>query len=96
MLEEPHHPAVIDGVEERLDVGVKHPIHSLLGKPDAERIQREMLIAPGSESIREAEEVRLVDRCQDRDHRLLDDLVLQRSDAQRTLTAVRLWNEHAP
>jgi len=55
-----------------------------------------MLVAPGSEPVGEAEEVLLVDRCQHRDHRLLDDLVFQRSDAQRTLTAIRLWNEHTP
>jgi hypothetical protein len=67
-----------------------------VGEPDAERIQRMMLVAPWSEPIGEAEEVRLVDRCQNRDHRLLDDLVLQRSGAQRALTAVRLWNEHTP
>jgi hypothetical protein len=88
VLEEPHHPVVVDGVEERADVGIEHPVHPAPAETDPERVQRLMLIAPGSEPVGEAEKVRLIDGVQHRDHRLLDDLVLQRSDAQRTLPAV--------
>src|SRR6266849_4837669 len=41
--------------------------------------------------VREPEEILLVDRVQHLDHRTLDDLVLQRCDAERALPAVRLW-----
>ena len=55
-----------------------------------------MRAAPGPESIREPEEVLLVDRVQQRDHRPLDDLVLQGSDRERALLTVRLGDVYAP
>ena len=58
--------------------------------PDPERVQRVVLAAPGPEPVREAQEVLLVDRVEDRHDRLLDDLVLQGRDAQRSLSPVRL------
>src|SRR6266704_2350615 len=48
------------------------------------------------EAIRDAEEVFLVDRVQQRDHRPLDDLVLQRGDRERALSSVRLGYVHSP
>jgi len=48
--------------------------------------------APRPEPVAEPEEGLLVDRIQHFDHRALDDLVLQRCDAERALSAVRLWN----
>src|SRR5437588_811146 len=48
-----------------------------------------MRAATGSESIREPEEVLLVDRVQQRDHRPLDDLVRQGCDRERALLCVR-------
>src|SRR4051794_7459036 len=96
MLKEPHGPVVIKRVEERLDVSVKHPIHPPLGKSDTECIQGVMLVTPGSEPIGEAKEVHLVDRRQNRDDRLLDNLVLQRGNPQRSLSSVWLWNKHSP
>jgi hypothetical protein len=39
-----------------------------------------MLAALGSETIREAEKVFLIDLIEDGDHGLLDDLILQRRD----------------
>jgi hypothetical protein len=92
MFEEPHHPSMIERVEKRLDVGVEHPVHPSLVEPTPECIQRLMLTAPRPESIREAEKVRFIDRRQHRDHRLLDDLVLQRGNAQRPLCPIRLRN----
>ena len=48
-----------------------------------ECVQRIVLAALGSEPVREAEEVFLVDRVQQRDHRPLDDLVLKGRDRER-------------
>jgi hypothetical protein len=52
-----------------------------------------VLATPGPESVREAEEVFLVDLVEDRDHSALDDLVLQRRDPERALRTIRLWDE---
>ena len=90
VLDEPDQPVVADRVEERPDVGVQHPVDPLPGDPGGERVQRVVLAAPGPEPVAEAEELRLVDRRQDGHHRGLDDLVLQRRDAERPSPAVRL------
>jgi hypothetical protein len=79
---------VADAVEERPDVGVEDPVHRPPGDPEGERIQRIVLGAPRSEPVGEAEEVRLVDRVQHLHQRPLDDLVLERRDAERPLPAV--------
>src|SRR5215469_4866419 len=47
-----------------------------------------MLAAPRAKAIREAEKVFLVNLVEDGDHSLLDNLVLQRRDPQRTLPSV--------
>jgi hypothetical protein len=49
-----------------------------------------MRSAPGPESVREPEEVLLVDRVQHRNRRPLDDLVLQSGNCERALPTVRL------
>src|SRR6516225_7115776 len=60
----------------------------LLWIPDTESIQRVMRAAPRPESVRHSEEIFLVDRVQQRDHRPLDDLVLQRGYRERALPAI--------
>src|SRR5688572_28184132 len=55
-----------------------------------------MRAAPWSEPVREPEEIFLVDRVQQRDHRPLDDLVLQRGNRERALSSVRLGYVDAP
>src|SRR5205085_11688564 len=90
MLQEADQPFLVDLVEERSDVGVQYEAHLLAVDPDAERIQRIVRAAPRPESIRHAEEVFLVDRVQQHDHRPLDDLVLQRGNRERALPSVRL------
>src|SRR3984957_17431088 len=55
-----------------------------------ERIQRIVLAAPRSEPIAEPQKLRLVDRREDRNHRGLDDLVFQGSDAEWPLFTIRL------
>jgi hypothetical protein len=45
-----------------LDVGIQYEAHLLAVDPDAERIQRIVRAASRPESVRDAEEVFLVDR----------------------------------
>ena len=52
---------------------------------------------PRSEPVTEAKKLHLVNRCQDHIHnRLLDDLVLQRRDPERSCSAVRLGYLYPP
>src|SRR5436305_15352264 len=83
-------PFLVHRVEERLDVGVRYPAHLPAVDPDTERIQRIVRAASRPEPVRDSEEVFLVDRVQQRDHRPLDNLVLQGRDRERALPAVRL------
>ena len=85
-----------DFVEELSDVGVQYPVHLRALDPDHERIQRVVRAASGSESIREPEEVFLVDRVEHRNSRPLDDLVLQGCNCERALPTVRLGYVEAP
>ena len=96
VLQETDQPLLTNRVKERPDVGVHNEAHLLAVNPDTERIQRTMRAATGPESIREPEEVLLVDRVQQRDHRPLDDLVLQGCDRERALLTVRLGDVYAP
>src|SRR5215204_2557379 len=57
---------------------------------DTKRIQRVVRATSWPEPVRDSEEVLLVDRVQQCDHRPLDDLVLQGRDRERALPAVRL------
>ena len=96
MLYEPNEPFLVHCVEERSDVGIEYVAHLLVDDPDTERVQRIMRAASGPESIREPEEFLLVDRVQQRDHRPLDNLVLQSRDRERALPTIRLGNIDAP
>jgi len=96
MLQEPDQPVLADFVEERSDVGVQYPVHLRALDPDNERIQRIVRAAPGSESVREPEEVFLVDRVEHRNSRPLDDLVLQGGNRERALPAVSFGNAYPP
>ena len=88
VLDELHHPPVVDGVEEVTDVCVEHPVHALPHDADPERVQRVVLTASGPKPVREPQEVLLIDRVEDRHDRVLDDFVLQGSDAQGTLSPI--------
>src|SRR5713226_4120396 len=90
MLQEADQPLLVDLVEERSDVGVQYEAHLLAVDSDAERIQRIVRATPRPEPIRDAEEVLLVDRVQQRDHSPLDNLVLQGRNRERALPAIRL------
>ena len=81
--EKPLQPAMIQAGEEVADVRVEHPVHLLLLDPGRERIQRMMRAAPWPEPVREAPEVRLIHGVQHLDDGPLDNLVLQRGNAER-------------
>src|SRR6267143_4818840 len=96
MLHEANEPFLAHRVEERSNIGVQYPVHLRALDPDAERIQRIVRAAPGSESVREPEEVLLVDRVEHRNSRPLDDLVLQGGNRERALPAVSFGNAYPP
>src|SRR5258705_11254184 len=73
-----------------LDVGIKYVVHLLFHKRVRQRIQRLMLAASRTKTIREAEEVLLIDVVEDGDHCVLDDLVFQCGDPERPLPSVAL------
>src|SRR5229473_1464657 len=93
MLDELHGPFVAQVIEKSTDVGIKHPVHSLPLNAHRQRVQRLMRAATGAEPVREALEVDLIYLVENRHRSLLDDFVLQRRDAQRTLPSVSLRNK---
>src|SRR5579863_9556442 len=92
MLDELHGPLAAHVVEEPANVRVEHPVHSLSLDPHSQRIERLMRAATGPEPIRKAFEVHLIDLVEYGHHGLLNNFVLQRRNAQRTLPPVGLRN----
>jgi len=88
VLDELHHPFVVEMIEKSSNVGVQHIVHRFPRERIRQRIQRLMLAASRSKTIREAQKVFLVNRVEDGDHGLLDNLVLQRCNPQWTLPPV--------
>ena len=81
---------MIDRVKEAADIRVEHPAHLSPRDRDRQRIQRVMRAAPRPKSVGEAEKVVLVDGVEDLDHGALQELVLQRRDAEEPQPPVRL------
>ena len=79
-------------IEKAPNVSIENPVHFLPGDSHPERIQRIVRASPRSEPIREPKKILFVNLIEDRHHCMLDDLVLQRSDPQRTLSSIRLGN----
>ena len=77
-------------IEEAKNVRVEYPVHFLPLDAHRQCVKRLMRAAPRSEPVGEALEVDLINLIEDRHNGLLDDLVLQRRDAQRTLPPVGL------
>src|SRR3954449_1316894 len=76
-------------VEEALKVGVDDPVHSLcFAYPDHQGIQSIVLAAPGPKTVREPEEVFLIDLVQYGGGCSLDNLVLKRRHGERSLPSV--------
>ena len=90
MFDESYEPLSTQSIEEPRYVGVKNPVDFACVESVCERIQRIVLAAPRSEPVAEPQELRLVDRREDRNHRGLDDLVFQGRDAERPLFTIRL------
>src|SRR5438876_11818539 len=65
MLYELDHPTFVEVIEKPSNVGVKHIVHLLLQERVRQRIQRLMLAAPRSKTVREAEKVLLIDLIED-------------------------------
>src|ERR1700678_3510526 len=95
MLDELHHPLVTQVVEESANIRIEYPVHSLPLDAYVQRIQRLMRAASRTESIRKAPKVHLVDLVENGHHRLLDDLIFQRGDAQWPLPAISLRYVHS-
>src|SRR5215472_11632273 len=95
MLNELDQPAFVEVIEKAFNVGVKHVVHFLLQERIRQRIQRIMLATPRAETIRESEKVFLVNLIEDSNHGLLDDLVFQCRNSQRTLPPVCFLYVHS-
>ena len=81
-------------IEEALNVTVQNPVHLLPRNRDVQRIQRLMLAAHWSETIREASKILLVNLIEDCDYGLLNNLVLQSRDPEWPLSAIRFRDEN--
>ena len=75
---------------------VENEVHFPGGDSDDQGVQRIILAELRSESVREPEEVFLVDRVQDSDSCPLDDLVLKGGNREWALPTVRFWYVDAP
>src|SRR6202035_2398740 len=82
MLNELDQLAFIEIIEKASHICVEYEIHLLLQKRIRQCIQRLMLAASWTKSIREAEKIFLVNLVEDRNHGLLDCLVLHGRNPQ--------------
>jgi hypothetical protein len=94
VLEEPDQPLVRQPIEKAAHVQVQHPVHTSLVESTVQGVQRFVLAASWPEPVREAEEVGFVDGVEHLHRRSLDELVLKRRDAERSLPPVRLGDVH--
>src|SRR6267142_4582092 len=95
VLDKLNQPLMVQAIEERTDIAIQHPVHSLL-QGNEQGIQCIVLALARSIAVREAEEVRLVDGIQHLDCRALDDLIFQGSDYERSLPPVVFGVESSP
>ena len=94
VLNKSDEPCLVDRVEEAPDIRIEDVVHFSAADSDDQRVQRIVLAAFRSESIREPEKLHLVDRVQQCCHGALDDLVLKRSDSERALPTI--WLRYIP
>ena len=88
MLHELHGPFVAHVIEEPTDVRIEYPVHTLSLDAHIERVQRLVRTATRTKPIRESSKVHLINLVEDGHHRVLNKLVFQRRNAQRSLPAV--------
>ena len=89
MFEKLDQPFVVQRIEETLNVRVQNPIHSPPLDAHRQRIKRLMSVPSRTETVAESPKVYLVYFIQDGHYGLLNDLILQRRNADRSLSAVR-------
>src|SRR5437899_10829206 len=65
MLDELHGPLVAHVVEEATNVRIEHPVHSLPLDARRQRVQRLMWASTGTNTVREAHAVDIVDMVED-------------------------------
>ena len=90
MLQKLHQPLVADVVEEAANVRIDDPVHFPLRDAHVQGVQGSVTASSRTKAVTEPQKVLFVDAFQNRARRLLDDLVLQGGDSQRTHPAVRL------
>src|SRR5215472_7243432 len=83
-------------IQKSSDVGIKNVVHFLRRSCKRQRMQCLMLAASRSKAIRESPKVPLINRLEDGDDALLDNLVLQRGHSQRTLSSVGFRDIYPP
>ena len=89
MFKKPDQPFMAQRIEESLNVRVQYPVHAPPRYAHTQRIERLMSMPPGTKTIAESSKVHLVYFIQDGHHGLLDDLILQRRDADWPLPTIR-------
>ena len=89
MLEKPDQPFVVQRIEETSNVRVQNPVHAPPLHAHRQRIQRLMGMPSRTKTVAESPKIHLVYFIQDGHHSLLDDLILQRRNADRPLSAIR-------
>jgi hypothetical protein len=85
-----HHPLVIQFTKEISDIRIQNPIYLSLRYPHPDPIQRIMHTAFRAKTVTEAKEHLLIDLRKQLDHSILDYLILQCSNANRTLSPIFL------
>jgi hypothetical protein len=96
VLEELDKPFVGQRVKEAPNVTIQHVVHALPRQGYRERVQGVMRTTPRSVPIGEPSKILLVDLGEDGHHGLLDDLVFQGGDPQRTLPPIGLRDVDSP
>src|SRR5665213_1849445 len=96
VFEETDEPVMIHRIKERPEVSVDDEVHGRSRDRVRKRVERIVLPSAGTKSVREPEEIFLIDRVENFDHRALDDFVLQRRDAERSFTSIRLGDHPSP
>ena len=82
-------PFVFQRIEESLTVRVQNPIHSPPLDAHRQRIERLVGVPSRPETVADSSKVHLVYFIENGHHSLLDDLILQRRNADRPLSTVR-------
>ena len=89
MFQKLDQPFVVQCIKETLNIRIQYPIHSPPLDAHRQRIERLVSVPSRAETVAESPKVHLVYFIQDGHYRLLNDLILQRRNAVRSLSAVR-------